>query len=389
MTTCSATISIPIRKFVNAEQWEAEDLAGRLGTVAHAAFLRAGFLPHGAEPRSGHLLSQVDEIGPSAPSLSRRYTLPQLAARRDGSATETAVLELRAAGAHGRDFAFQAYLLAGDGDRRRLCQALLDEADLAPILSGGVDDAARALGTDAGAWLWRSLVDWVCRVLQLELCRRNGLPVTSFASLPDDVRAEILKRLTDGVDLARVECVDRQLRRLVAERDGELWQPLHDDLPYRWLRRFMGDDDDGDEASGSDELLRWKERYVKARKYIGVEKPRPRRRMASPLSTLFSTLDDPWPWRLHAPVACVYRPINILPLRSPPPLVLPHVEYINEPESPPPARSRRRPEPEMVARGRSAGGRRGDVATKGDKRRRQGAGGAIHSPSSRYRWKHR
>ncbi|KAL6645657.1 hypothetical protein ACP70R_017265 [Stipagrostis hirtigluma subsp. patula] len=268
MTTFLA-LPIPIRRFVDDDQWEAEDLAGRLGIVAHAAFLRAGFVPYSAEPKSGHLLRQVDDLGPSSPSLSRRYTAPQLLARHgDGSPTESVVQELRAVGAHGGGVAFQAYLATGDGDRRCLCRALLDEDTLAPILSGGVEDTARALGTEAsGAWLWRSLTDWVCRVLLLELARRNGLPVTSFSSLPDDVRAEILKRLTDGDDLARVECTSRQLRRLAAELDVELWKPLYEELQARQSRRWWWPPvlpNDG-ESSG-ERVVSWKERS-----YCGFE----------------------------------------------------------------------------------------------------------------------
>ncbi|KAL6641588.1 hypothetical protein ACP70R_019769 [Stipagrostis hirtigluma subsp. patula] len=372
MTTWA--VPVPIRRFVDDHQWQAEDLAGRLGIVGHAAFLRGGFVPYGAEPRSGHLLRQVDVIGPSSPSLHRQYyTAPQLVARReDDGPAESVVQEVRAVGAHrGRrgGVAFQACILTRDGDPRLLCMVLLGEDTLAPVLYGGVDEAARALGTDtAGAWLWRLLTDRVCGVLLLDLCRRNDLPVTSFASLPDDVRAEILKRLTDGEDLARVECTSRQLRRLVVERDVELWKPLYEDLQARQSRRWWWRPvvPDGADSSGEG-VVSWKARYVKAKQRLR-------------LGMLFSSFDDDWlvpplPRAEETRVASLRVPLSttfVVP-------VFPTDEWQ------PPARS---PEPETVSRGKGAAGRRRKVARNDDKRKPHGAG-AVHSPSSRYRWKHR
>ncbi|TVU19194.1 hypothetical protein EJB05_35331, partial [Eragrostis curvula] len=266
--------TVPLRRVVDDEQWEAEDLAGRLGIVAHAAFLRAGFVPHGDEPSSGHLLKQLDEVGPSAPCLSRRYAAAQLARRREGA--DVVVQELRA---HGNgDVAFRAYLLTKDGHRRRLCEAVLDAAVLAPLLSGRLDDAARALETgSAGAWLWKSLVDWVFPTLHLELCRRNDLPVTGFASLPDDAKAEILKRLADGKDLARVECTSRQLRRLVAERDAELWKARYESQGL------------SPEAQSSGKAGTWKQRYLNSRQQL-----RPTLRTCRPSVCYLSNDEDPF-----------------------------------------------------------------------------------------------
>ncbi|TVU19195.1 hypothetical protein EJB05_35332, partial [Eragrostis curvula] len=354
--------TVPLRRLVKDDQWEAEDLAGRLGIVAHAAFLRAGFVPYGDEPSSGLLLKQVDEVGPSAPSFSRRYTLAQLARRREGA--DVAVQELRA---HGNgDVAFRAYVLTTDGHRRRLCRAVLDAAALAPLLSGRVDDAARAMETGyAGSWLWKSLVDWVFPVLHLELCRRNDLPVTGFASLPDDAKAEILKRLSDGKDLAMVECTNRQLRRLVAERDGELWKAMYESLGL------------SPEAESSDEGGNWKQRYLNSRQQLRLTHwtcPYD----DGPLLELFELelqrlWDFPSPWEDPFVVSHVESTGFDYP---PPPYM------VHDPPAPP-------PEPEVVvARGKNAGRKRRKVPRHDFQKKRHGAG-AIHSPSSRYRWKHR
>ena len=56
-------------------------------------------------------------------------------------------------------------------------------------------------------------------------------------SLIDDVKVEILKRLAGADDLARMERTSRDLRRLVAERDGELWKPMYEALRAQRRRR--------------------------------------------------------------------------------------------------------------------------------------------------------
>ncbi|TVU19193.1 hypothetical protein EJB05_35330, partial [Eragrostis curvula] len=246
--------TVPLRMIVDDDQWDAKDLAGRLGIVAHAAFLCAGFVPYGDEPSSGHLLKQVDDTGSSAPSLSHRYTAAQLALRREGAPApaEVAVHELLAQG--NGDIAFRVFLLTKDGDRRFLCEAVLDAAALAPLLSRRLDDASRALQTGfAGARLWDALAEWVLPVLLDELRLRN---VTGFASLPDDAKVEILKRLNDWKDLARVECTNRQLRRLVAERGGELWKPMYESM------KLLPPEAEG--SADSEGLGSWKERSVNA-----------------------------------------------------------------------------------------------------------------------------
>lgn len=380
MPTPTPFAAVPLRRFVDADQWLADDLAGRLSIVAHAAFLSAGFVPCGAVPRHGHLLlKHVDEIGPSSPSLSRRYKAPQLVARGEEGAAEVAVLEMRAQG--DGDVAFQAYLLTTDGHRLCVCEALLDEADLAPILSGGVDDAARALETGAaGSWLWKPLADWVCRVLFLQLCQRNDLPVTGFVSLPDDAKAEILKRLPNGKDLAKVECCCRQLRRLVAERDGQLWKAMY------LILELMPEE----EASLDVPVpaFTWKERYV----YASAAQQLPSNSswfteheleiLAQSVHRHLDTLHVPSLWELSFPLPMEdYFSFITEAIEEPMGFYMP--PYLVR-DAPPPAAAA----PEVVARSRQFGGRQRKVPQKDHKKKRHGAG-ATHSPSSRYRWRHR
>ncbi|KAK3135612.1 hypothetical protein QOZ80_5BG0421130 [Eleusine coracana subsp. coracana] len=369
-----------LRRLVDDVEWEAEDLAGRMGIVAHAAFLRAGFVPYGEKPRSGHLLKKLDEIGPSTPCLSRRYTAAQLVAHHEGGggAVDAAVLELRVWG--NGDVTFHAYLLTTDGDRGFLSyEADLDEDTLAPILSCRLADAALALETrSAGAWLWKSLADWVFPAMFLDLYHRNDLPVTGFASLPDDATMEILKRL-NGKDLARVECTSKQLRFLVTERDGVLWKAVYESLS--WLLEVESSD------SESDGLGSWKQRYVNAwqrppryrfmpglfssNNYDADWLPR-RNRQREP-----NMQDFAFPWRRIDP--SIFPPMGSSRGYAYPPE--PDMVH-DDPPAPPPARN------ELAPRGKNAG-RQQRKMQRNDCQKKNHDAGAIHSPSSRYRWRHR
>jgi hypothetical protein len=62
----------PLNKVTDGDRWKAENLFGRLGIVAHAAFLYTGFHSHGAPAAT-----------PTPWSVSSGYSLKQLV-NRDG-----------------------------------------------------------------------------------------------------------------------------------------------------------------------------------------------------------------------------------------------------------------------------------------------------------------
>jgi hypothetical protein len=307
------------------------------------------------------------------------------------------VLEVRAQG--NGDVAFQAYLLTRGGERRCLCEAVLDEDTLAPLLGCRVADAARALET-ADMSLWRPLVDWVFPVLLLELCRRNDLPVTGFASLPDDIKEEILKRLNDGKDLARVECTSKELQRLVT--DCELWKGMYESLSLLPLQV---------QSSGSSEGLgSWKQRYMEARcpglfsslldlydeyELEGWFAQSMRQMEAALQRVVFGSYDDDEGWSarrrreweandlqrrrlrvLDIPSPWVHEGFIVQPSES--------TGFLHLPEHPlaPP------PEPVVAAWGKNAGRRHRNRPRNDYLQKKRHGAGAIHSPSSRYKWKH-
>ncbi|CAL4932749.1 unnamed protein product [Urochloa decumbens] len=291
-------MSTLLLKFVGAGLWESEDAAGRLGLVAHAAFLHAGFVPYGAEPPSGHLLKRAGNTASSF-FLSRLYTAPELA-HREGA--EAAVLMLCGTGGGGA--ALLMYLTADGGDMWCTYRQGLDAAAMASLFSSRLEDT-ESWGSRICKWL----AEIACGGLLAELCRRNGLPQTGFTSLPEDVVVEILKRITGPEDLASMASTSWALRHLVVE---ECKNQLRKETWAAWPWHY---------------------------------------------------LDMIWSFARRAP------PSPPAELHD----VLPEPENIN-----------------MARRSKAEGHHRKDVSRRNDCRNKgRRAAGAIHSPSSRYRWKHR
>uniref|UniRef100_J3N0Q4 F-box domain-containing protein n=1 Tax=Oryza brachyantha TaxID=4533 RepID=J3N0Q4_ORYBR len=203
----------PLHRVIDAARWAAELLLGRLVVLAHAAFLDAGFMPA--------------DVGRTASGLTLRYTAPQLLHRPDAA---TVALRLCA---QGRSLVLYVCVESGK-PWLDTYWVNLDALAAARLLSGGLDDTARALTRDARlAALWGALTEKLFRRVLVDLCANSGVPLVpdpSFMSLPCDLKAAILERLAGGDDLARVECTCTGLRRLVAERDAALWKPRPEHL---------------------------------------------------------------------------------------------------------------------------------------------------------------
>lgn len=241
----------PLHRVIDAGRWDAEPHVGRLIILIHAAFVDAGFVPLPVIPGGDGQVPR--EIGPAASSLSRRYTAPQLQDHPD------AVIDLRL-----RPHRLRIHLSVARGtnnprlllaDRNRF--AVDDAVAAALLLPGDLDAAARALRRDPRvAALWCGLTGDLCRPALEELCSLHGVALEpTLLSLPTEVLAAVLARLVDGRDLARAELTCGALRRIVAERDRELWKPLYDAvIGYSvWMH----------DATDSPRM-RWKRRYVNA-----------------------------------------------------------------------------------------------------------------------------
>ncbi|KAF8664524.1 hypothetical protein HU200_054704 [Digitaria exilis] len=306
-----------LNKFVDPNQWEAEDMVGRLGMLLHAAFLFAGFQPYGASP-------------PNWLCLSRQYIAPELTRRKRADA----VVLMLGVRKQRRDAALLVFLVA-NGDMKNIYNEILDVAVISPRLSGSFKAAELW-----GSRVCRTLGNGVCWGLLDELCRKNSLPLTSFMSLPDDLKIAILKRLTDGKDLARVECVSAQLRLLVAERHGELWKTL-----CWWHCRSHVP------VPSVVEVRSWKDRYMASR----------RRSYVPSISTHIRCWD----------------------------LISASRSFLESEKDHQQQQEHQKEQCTVATRAERKGNHRRQVARNDDYVKRRRGVGAIHSPSSRYRWNHR
>ncbi|XBH97731.1 hypothetical protein VPH35_127357 [Triticum aestivum] len=214
----------PLHRVIDARRWDAERLLGRLIVVVHAAFLDAGFAPHthGA-PKHRRVPRRA---GATASTLPLVYAAPRL--------PDAAVaLRMRA---HGMRIVFYVCVPRLARPDPGVHWACVDARAAATLVSGGLDGTARALagvGACGLAALWRELAEKLCRGALVDICRENGVVLcreNAFVSLPGDVMLAILARLADGLDLLAVASTCTELRRLVADHDGELWKHRYEAL---------------------------------------------------------------------------------------------------------------------------------------------------------------
>ncbi|KXG20652.1 hypothetical protein SORBI_3010G232800 [Sorghum bicolor] len=341
----AANKSWPLNKVTNAAHWDAEDLFGRLCIMGDAAFLSSGFLP-----------CDAPETTPW--SVSSRYSVPH----------------------NGRHL---------NARRERLPLAAF-----APVLSCGMDDAARALtmsspsppddDANGGApWLWKLFTDQLCRRLFLSICHQSDVPVLpSFVCLPAQLH------VADYV--ATVECASKELRCLVADHDAVLWKARYESIRSLNSHRQQRVEYRSPPIFSNKEppyftnedmpLMSWKERYTMARLQTMVMS-----------SWRFKTTPMPtWkPWVPSAKRAKLQTIIDMVHRRC---------GQHNSPQH----HDHRPEQPRTVVRTSSDHGWRGTTVDDRSSRRtmatvvlcskpyRKGNGvGAVHSPSSRHRWNHR
>ncbi|KAF2944150.1 uncharacterized protein [Oryza sativa Japonica Group] len=364
----------PLHKVIDDGRWAAERLLGRLIILAHAAFLDAGFVAAAdAAADQENSVRLPSEVGRTAAALPLRYAAPQLLHRPDAAAAAVA-LKLRVHGRRHLVFYVRvdglADLWVAEEDAYCFC---VDALAAARLLAGGLDATARALRRDpALGALWGALTDGLVRRALADLCARSGVPLgRTLLSLPTDAMAAILSRLEDGEDLMVVECTCTALRRLVAELDAVLWKPMYEDVVD--ARRFAGvvrADDESPEMS-------WKERFTAA-----IHRPIPIN-----IGPHAATVNLAWLLDLEAAIVEMWHNDHVPVPPQHPVVPLSDDDRSDSPELPPesvPRRRRRqwRAMPRDFSHGRA-------LVHGGHNNQRRGGAGAVHSPSSRYRWSRR
>ncbi|CAO2174456.1 unnamed protein product [Urochloa humidicola] len=250
MAKCS-----PLHKVTDDARWDAEDLFGRLCIVAHAAFIYAGFHPTAA-------------LAATPWSLAASYSVlpPETAAESNQDAAAIVLRLYRPWGRRRRGRAHMSLrahvVTANNGGRYMEHREQLRRAALESVLAGGLDGAARAIRAPGSAAerLWKLLADGICRGLFLYACEAHGVPVLpDFASLPGDIKMEILNKLEDGKDLAMAECTSKELRSLVADHDSDLWKAKYKAIVSSYPNYFANYP-----SISITDVMNWKRRYVVA-----------------------------------------------------------------------------------------------------------------------------
>ncbi|KAF7077549.1 hypothetical protein CFC21_082085 [Triticum aestivum] len=363
----------PLHGVVDARRWNAERRLGRLVIVVHAAFLEAGFsVPrrHRRDRDLSYTCRLPTEVGATASTLSLEYTAPQLLPRHD-----MGVAALRVC-TNGRHVIFYLQISSVRISPHMMC---LDALSVAPLLSGHLNGTARRLlRNDASptAALWRTVSDGFSRRIFSDLCLVHGVVpgrAPTFMSLPSDMMAAILERLADGKDLLRVESTCTELRRLVTEpdRDRQLWMPRYKALRLNWLWWWSvgGDSDSHEDLPDTS----WKEMSVRAtRQWEDRLLDRP-----TPILVIrrFSILDELKWFFGSARYSSEELPVDAAACFG---------EMMTETEG----------DGGKNTTGRRHGHGKAPATGGHEKQKQQGrrtrtGTGAIHSPSSRYRWKHR
>ncbi|KAF7085526.1 hypothetical protein CFC21_088940 [Triticum aestivum] len=366
----------PLYGVVEASQWDAERLLGRLVIVVHAAFLESGFIVarrHSGDPSSTCRLPT--EVGATASTLSLEYTAPQLLPRHD---MDGAALRMCTNGRH-VIFYLQLQVCSVQIRTYWVC---LDTLSVAPLLSSGLDDTGRRLlGSDGSrtATLWRSLTDGFCHRILSDICREHGVVLgrapppraPTLTSLPGDAMVAILESLADGKDLVSVESTCTELRRFVADRDRQLWLPRYKALPGNtlWWSLLCDIDSDDDLPAAS-----WKEMFVWATRQrdhrLVLPTPSPFR--SSPWYSSFNGRVD---GDVEEDDSFEELPVDAAACFG---------EMMTETED----------DGEKNTTGRRHGHGKAPATGGHEKQKQQGrrsrtGTGAIYSPSARYRWKHR
>uniref|UniRef100_A0A0D9XHK0 F-box domain-containing protein n=1 Tax=Leersia perrieri TaxID=77586 RepID=A0A0D9XHK0_9ORYZ len=241
----------PLHDAIDAGDWDAEPLLGRLVVLAHAAFLHAGLVPSatggggagGARPGSRHH-HLPEHLGAVASSLSLRYTIPELLPRKRcgalSGAAETAVLRFSPHGDH--LVVFYGNLAGGNAENPKTRHWSCVDARLAArVLAGDLDAAAHALSNSGGGGvsLWNDLAGGLARRVFADMCWENGdLLPPRLTLLPASLQENILRSLTDVEDMARVYFTCKGIRNLIdgchVMKNRYLWG----ELSMSWLRIF-------------------------------------------------------------------------------------------------------------------------------------------------------
>ncbi|KAM0949940.1 putative Ubiquitin-like domain, F-box domain, Ubiquitin-like domain superfamily [Dioscorea sansibarensis] len=225
----SSLVPCFLKRVLDLEKGEAKGNLGLVVIAVHAVFLESGFVA-------------VDglKLPGGWATVSVSYTLPELIG---SDAEKNAIVAVLKFALMGNYVSIYGFLNGGGSGVHRAC---LDVSKLLPLLSLPMDTMGE-MEEEVVFKFWKGVKDGVSLPLLIDICDKNGLPPPPcLACLPIDLKIRILE-LLPGVDLARVGCVNSEMRYLTS--NDELWR-----------KKFLEELGLVNENGGV--VARWRDRYA-------------------------------------------------------------------------------------------------------------------------------
>ncbi|KAE8729622.1 hypothetical protein F3Y22_tig00003507pilonHSYRG00209 [Hibiscus syriacus] len=206
-----------------------------LAVAVHAVLLESGFV--GFDPVSGLQTDRFDFPDEFLSPVSFYYSLPALLSvdRNDSSGSDASDYVVLAFLTLGRFIKVYGSLVIGSG----IHKLSLDEYRFAPTLDLVIANSAKNDGSfnsnpeDEVMEFWKIVKDELAFPLLIDLCDKTHLALPPcFVRLPTELKFKVLE-LLPGADIARMECVCLEMRRLASSND--LWK-------QKFKQEFIDDD---------------------------------------------------------------------------------------------------------------------------------------------------
>lgn len=231
----SSSVPCFLKRVFDSEKGVAKGNLGLVVIAVHAVFLESGFVA-----LDGSGLKLPGGWATAVGTISVSYTLPELIGSDAEKDAKVAVLKFSLMGTY---VSIYGFLNVGGSGVHRAC---LDVSKLLPLLCLPMDSIGE-MEEEVVFKFWKGVKDGVSLPLLIDICDKNGLPPPPcLACLPTDLKIRILE-LLPGVDLARVGCVNSEMRYLTS--NDELWR-----------KKFLEELGPVNENGGV--VARWRDKYA-------------------------------------------------------------------------------------------------------------------------------
>ncbi|KAJ4716103.1 F-box protein SKIP22 [Melia azedarach] len=244
-----------LKRIQKAELADGIGPQGLVVLAVHAVLLESGFV--GFDTESGMRIDRfdlADQLQLLSIGLSRSYTLPELLNDSSTDITEFVALKYQTIGHFVNVY---GSLGKGDSGMHTVCLNAHKFGPIIDLMLANYDEKAMLNDKDENNnslcgdgdevfEFWKIVKDGLELPLLIDLCDKAHLSLPAcMMRLPTELKLKILESLP-GVDLAKMECVSKEMRFLATNND--LWK-------QKFAEEFGGKSD----AQGN---VNWKDRYA-------------------------------------------------------------------------------------------------------------------------------